>query len=276
MSVRSIVRQILPPSVRSLVLQIIPPSVRRIVPDGVRRTPPLTWSVPGALVSANVAAREPATNRLATFFEQRKTGPGIFKWRQYFDAYERHFHPFVGREAHVLEIGVYSGGSIDMWRDYFGPRAHLYGIDIEPVCKSYEKDRTRIFIGDQADRAFWREFRHQVPQIDILIDDGGHTAEQQITTLEEMLPHLSMGGVYLCEDLHSESHFGELAARLANRLNSFALLNGTTNVAAQADNIQSAIHSVHFYPFAIVIEKNQSPIECFTAPKHGTEWQAFL
>lgn len=268
MSIRSIVRQILPPCVRRIV--------RRIIHAGVRRTPPLTWSVPGALVSSNVADREPVSNRLETFFEQRKTGPGIFKWRHYFDAYERHFRPFVGREAHVLEIGVYSGGSLDMWRDYFGPRAHIYGIDIEPACKSYEKDRTRIFTGDQADRAFWREFRRQIPQIDILIDDGGHTPECQITTLEEMLPHLSMGGVYLCEDLQSsESHFGEFAARLANRLSSSALLIGTTGVATETDAIQSAIHSVHFYPFAIVIEKNQSPIECFTASKHGTEWQAF-
>jgi hypothetical protein len=47
---------------------------------------------------------------------------------------------------------------------------------------------TSIHIGDQGDREFWRAFRERVPPVDVLIDDGGHQPEQQIVTLEEMLP----------------------------------------------------------------------------------------
>ncbi len=66
-----------------------------------------------------------------------------------------------------------------MWRDYLGPKAIIYGVDTEPDCRVYENDGVKIFIGDQADRSFWREFRRKVPALDIVIDDGGHQPEQQ-------------------------------------------------------------------------------------------------
>src|SRR5262245_44116725 len=89
-------------------------------------------------------------NLLREFFDNRKQGLGIWKWNHYFDIYDRHFHRFRGKEVHILEIGVYSGGSLEMWRDYFGPKAVIFGVDIEPDCRAYETTRTRIFIGDQA------------------------------------------------------------------------------------------------------------------------------
>ena len=38
---------------------------------------------------------------------------------------------------------------------------------------------------------------------DIIIDDGGHTMEQQIASIETLFPALNEGGVYLCEDTHT-------------------------------------------------------------------------
>src|SRR4051812_2939766 len=65
-------------------------------------------------------------NRMREFFDARRTGPGIWKWNHYFDIYHRHLAKFVGRGAHVMEIGVYSGGSLEMWGGYiWGGR---YGI----------------------------------------------------------------------------------------------------------------------------------------------------
>ena len=133
---------------------------------------------------------------LVKFFDGRQTGPGIWKWRHYFPIYERHFEKFRGREVHFLEIEIYSGGSLDMWREYLGPRAYIYGVDIEPSCKAYEGNRTRIFIGDQADPKFWADFRQQVPILDAVLDDGGHVFHQQVATVNELLPHLRPGGVF--------------------------------------------------------------------------------
>src|SRR4051812_8829578 len=194
-------------------------------------------------------------NPLLDYFNAHAEGRGIWKWNHYFDIYHRHFRKFVGTEVHVLEVGVYSGGSLQMWKEYFGPKCRVYGVDIHPACKDFEDQHTRIFIGDQEDRTFWGSVKQEVPALDILIDDGGHTAEQQIVTLEEMLPHLRPGGVYLCEDIHGSMNvFSAYAHGLALQLNS--------SRTAEQDRIprtpfQSVVHSVHSYPWVTVIEKTE-------------------
>ena len=66
--------------------------------------------------------------------------------------------PFRGSQTHVLEIGIYSGASLEMWCDYFGSKAHIYGVDIESARKSYDNSMIKLFIGDQANRKFWSQF----------------------------------------------------------------------------------------------------------------------
>jgi hypothetical protein len=223
----------------------------------------------------NITSPSVANNPLRSYFDSVKQGRGIWKWIHYFDIYDRHFRQFVGKEVHVVEVGIYSGGSLDMWKYYFGSRCSVFGIDIEPACKAYEADKTRVFIGDQSDRDFWREFRKEVPKVDILIDDGGHIPEQQIVTLEEMLPHISPGGVYMCEDVHGEhNRFAAYVSGLGQALN--AAKRCETQHEVLPSSFQKFIASIHQYPFVTVIEKTSSPVTRFIAPKHGTEWQPFL
>ncbi|HMJ64679.1 MAG TPA: class I SAM-dependent methyltransferase [Candidatus Binatia bacterium] len=208
-------------------------------------------------------------NPLREYFESRVEGRGIWKWLHYFDIYHRHLGKFVGREVHIVEIGIFSGGSLDMWKHYFGPKCRVYGVDIEPACKKYEDEKTKIFIGDQADRGFWKAFREAAPAVDILIDDGGHLPEQQIVTLEEMLPHLRQGGVYICEDVHSLwNGFAAYVAGLADSLNAFV-------ESGEPSTFQRDIHSVHLYPFVTVIEKCSPPRRQFSSVRHGTQWEPF-
>jgi hypothetical protein len=217
-----------------------------------------------------------AENPLRAFFEARTTGRGIWKWEHYFDIYDRHFAKFVGRDVHLVEIGVYSGGSLEMWKSYLGERATIHGVDIEEACRAYDDDKTHIHIGDQADRGFWRQFRQDVPQLDIVIDDGNHTPKQQIITLEELLLHLRRGGVYLCEDVHGVHHeFLAYVAGMVNSLNTADRIPGAL-LAATPTAFQRAIYAVHIYPWVVVIERTDGPVEQFSAPKHGTEWQPFL
>jgi hypothetical protein len=98
-------------------------------------------------------------NPLRSFFESHHEGRGIYKWSHYFDIYHRHFSKFIGREVHVLEVGAYSGGSLQMWREYFGPKCLVYGVDIQEECRVYEDQWTKIIVGDQADRRFWKRFK---------------------------------------------------------------------------------------------------------------------
>ena len=210
---------------------------------------------------------EPPPNPLRDYFENHTEGRGIWKWRHYFELYQRHFNKFVNRTVNILEIGIYSGGSLDMWRSYFGQKCHVYGVDIENACKSYENEHTTVFIGDQADREFWKDFRSKTPPIDILIDDGGHRPEQQRITLEEMLPHLRCGGVYFCEDVHGKwNDFAAYASSLVDKLNHDGDMN----------DFRNSIHSIHFYPFCVIIEKHVAPPDKLVAPKQGTKWQPFF
>jgi methyltransferase family protein len=208
------------------------------------------------------------TNPLREYFDAHETGRGVWKWLHYFDAYHRHFAKFVNRDVHILEIGVFGGGSLEMWRNYFGPNCHVYGVDIEPVCKTYEQERTKIFIGDQADPSFWKSFRAQVPTLDIVLDDGGHETEQQVVTLEALLPHLRPGGVYLCEDITGvRNPFSSYLNGLISSLNITRQREGYKTTA-----FQQAIGSVHFYPLVAVIERLDEVRESLDSVRRGSEW----
>jgi hypothetical protein len=224
------------------------------------------WDTP---LPQNCEKISPApANPLWDYFSSYENGPGIWKWTHYFEAYHRHFSRFIGQPVNLLEIGIYSGGSLPMWQSYFGNNCQIFGVDIENACKCYETDRIRVFIGDQEDRAFWARFRQEVPEIHILIDDGGHMPEQQIVTLEEMLPYMPAGSVYVCEDIHGLSNrFAAYATALVHNLNA---------MSRSTSYYQQSIHSIHFYPYLCVIEKHESPPTSLVAPKHGTEWQPFL
>jgi hypothetical protein len=227
---------------------------------------------------SRLADKSPSpTNPLISYFESHNEGPGVWKWKHYFDAYHRHFSRFIGRDVHVLEVGIYSGGSLLMWRNYFGEHAHIYGVDINEACRACEDDRTTVFIGDQADRSFWAEVKKAAPLIDIVIDDGGHLPEQQLVTLEELLPHVRAGGVYFCEDIHSRFNgFAAYVQGLSDNLNDFfwrVREKPVPAVYSSPSTFQAAINSIHLYPFAVVVEKRDQPLDEFVAPQQGTQWQ---
>jgi hypothetical protein len=225
----------------------------------------------GQAITPDGARPEPSEpNPLETYFEQHQEGPGVWKWRHYFEIYHRHFEKFVDREVHVVEIGVYSGGSLAMWKHYFGTECRIYGVDIEPACRAYEDDRTRIFIGDQGDPEFWSRFLAEVPAIDVVIDDGSHQPTHQIATLEALLPSLRPGGVYLCEDVAKPNNpFHDYIDGLSRNLHEPAT---GTDYERQPTAFQRTVQAVHLYPWVTVIEKRDTPLDSLTAPKHGSEW----
>ena len=83
----------------------------------------------------------------------------VHKWGHYMPIYSKLFEPFrkrsrSGRAIRFLEIGVAKGGSLDMWRQYFGNEAVIFGIDIDPACADFNGKNAEVRIGSQADPAF--------------------------------------------------------------------------------------------------------------------------
>lgn len=144
---------------------------------------------------------------------QHYEGPLLHKWSNYIDIYDYHFSKYREQEIVFLEIGISHGGSLKFWREYFGPKAKIFAIDIDPDCKKFETENTKIFIGSQEDAEFLEKVKKEIPPIDILLDDGGHTMKQQIVTFNTMFDHVKENGIYACEDTHT-SYFPEYGGGL--------------------------------------------------------------
>lgn len=125
------------------------------------------------------------------------------KHSTYFYSYDYFFEKYIGKQITFVEIGVLGGGSLFMWRDFFGPNARIIGVDLNPNAKKWETHGFEIYIGNQSDPNFWSKFCSEVGNLDVVLDDGGHTYEQQIITVECLLPHINDNGILLVEDTHT-------------------------------------------------------------------------
>ena len=180
----------------------------------------------------------------------------------YFQAYEEMFNEYVGKKITLVEIGVLQGGSLFMWKEYFGKDARIIGIDLHPNAKELEKHGFEIYIGSQSDVNFWKNFYSKVGKIDILIDDGGHTNNQQIVTLSESINNVNDGGIIVVEDVHtsyfkkfgnpSKFSFINYSKYLIDVINSrFA----ETNINKK-NNFKKKIYSISFYESIVGIKIN--------------------
>jgi hypothetical protein len=116
--------------------------------------------------------------------------------------YHTHLDPIRQDVRKVLEIGIARGASLRMWRDYF-PNATIHGFD-QNVLADPLPDRVHLHQGDQANRdSLGRLLEATGSDFDLIVDDGGHTMEQQQVSLGVLFPHLRPGGLYGLEDLHT-------------------------------------------------------------------------
>lgn len=221
-------------------------------------------------------------NDLKKYFENNP-GHLLDKWMHYFEIYDRHFSKYRGTDVHVLEFGVSHGGSMQMWKDYFGPAAKIYGVDINQNCKTLEEDQVEIFVGDQQDRTFLKSLTERIPRIDILIDDGGHTMKQQIATFEELFPHIQDNGVYLCEDLHTSywpeygggyKRRGSFIEYSKNFIDSIHAWHSLQKRKLCITDFTRSAHSLHYYDSILVIEKRliEKPYSRKTGTPQGSDF----
>jgi hypothetical protein len=193
-------------------------------------------------------------------------GKLIHKWDHYFDIYEKHFSKYRGKKVNMLEIGISHGGSMQLWKKYFGTDIHIYAIDINPDCKKLEEENTTIFIGSQSDKAFLKSVTQQLPELDIIIDDGGHTMAQQLISFETLFMKVKEGGLYMVEDTHtsywSEFHGGlgksgtfiEESKKLIDMLYESHIHE--TNALKYSD-ISRNISCISFYDSIVVFDKEK-------------------
>jgi hypothetical protein len=136
-----------------------------------------------------------------------KKYPNGHKKYSYFELYDKIFSPFQNSDSvKILEIGVYKGNSINMWKEYFGEKATVVGIDINPECTEFEERNRSIFvrIGSQEDTEFLSSIISEFGKFDIIIDDGSHVSSHMIRSFNFLFKNgLNDGGVYFAEDTNT-------------------------------------------------------------------------
>lgn len=190
------------------------------------------------------------------------------KHTSYFQVYEKLLAPYRGTAFTFVEVGVYNGGSLFMWRDFFGPQARIIGVEFNPDAKIWESEGFEIHIGDQADPSFWDTFYSQVGPIDVMLDDGGHSNEQQIVTVAKAAENVNNGGLIIVEDTHtsymkqfgnpSKYSFMNFAFDVVHSINNrFPAVDSSTN------SLSSTISAVEFFESIVSFRVDRA--ECFVS-----------
>ena len=120
------------------------------------------------------------------------------KSRSYLRNYEKYFSRFTGN-VNLLELGIFHGGSLLLWRDYF-PGGVIAGLDINEVKVPDETGRIRVYRGKQQDTALLERIAAECGPFDIIIDDASHVGEPTKVSFWKLFGHLKEGGIYVIED----------------------------------------------------------------------------
>ena len=200
------------------------------------------------------------------------------KCANYFQVYQDLLSGYVGKKITFVEVGVLHGGSLFMWREYFGDQARIIGVDLNPNAKQLEKHGFEIFIGSQSSNVFYENFYSKIGKVDILIDDGGHDNDQQIITLNKTIPNIKDGGILLVEDTHasylkkhgnpSKYSFINYSKHLIDVINS--IFPGT-NIKTK-NKFKNKIYSIAFYESVVALkideEKSLDNISLYNQTKN--------
>lgn len=202
---------------------------------------------------------------MSEFISERafETSPHYsIKHSNYFAIYDSLLKQFQGKNVTFVEIGVLDGGSLFMWRTFFGDKARIIGIDLNPEAIKWREHGFEIFIGDQRRISFWKEFFSNVGNIDILLDDGGHKNDQQIVTTLCVLPNINDGGILIVED--TQTSFMKFGNFKQNSFINF-MLGNVKKIHARCDDLilnnnifAELVHSIEFYSGICAIKVNRN------------------
>lgn len=142
-------------------------------------------------------------------------GQPVAKIDHFFDDYEPILEGIRRPATRILEIGIDGGGSLELWRRYFGDDAVIVGLDIETAAAGGAPADVVTYVGSQTDTALLGSIVSRHGPFDLVIDDASHMVSHQIATFEFLYPTLASEGVYICEDSFT-SYWPEYGGRLGS------------------------------------------------------------
>jgi hypothetical protein len=156
----------------------------------------------GVVVSFHTNALEMVDNMdnraidASAYDTDKAAHPHYLRW------YEEYFTPLLDKNIKLLELGVYKGGSLLLWRDYFD-KGLIVGLDMNSVDVPDGSGRIRLYQGQQQDTSLLDQIASEnAPEgFDIIIDDCSHIGELTRISFWHLFDnHLKPGGLYVIED----------------------------------------------------------------------------
>lgn len=123
-------------------------------------------------------------------------------FHNYCRQYEPLLTPWREKPVRLLEIGVFRGESVKIWRDIFHNATCIVGVDINPQCEQYNNPAKNIYIeiADATKKDVIEMLNRKYGPFDIVIDDGSHVNIDVFQTFEHEFPLLLNNGIYIVED----------------------------------------------------------------------------
>jgi hypothetical protein len=196
--------------------------IPRLISSGFVKRTPYVRSFGSSLIPSHLASQLEKVNTLAPTKMCRvmsKYGSDKGRVHNYTTVYSALFKERGDQPLRILELGMGTnnpdvlsnmgmfgapGASLFGWRELF-PKSLVYGADIDRRIL-FQKDRIKTFYCNQLDqtsiRGLWSHPELQ-GGADVIIEDGLHTLEANISFLEGSLQHLRPGGTYITEDIAS-------------------------------------------------------------------------
>lgn len=196
------------------------------------------------------------------------------KDKSYFDIYETLLKPYKNKQITLVEVGISTGGSLFMWKNFLGKKSKIIGVDANPKCKYFEKYGFTIEIGDQASEIFWDKFYKKYKKVDILIDDGGHRNDQQIITTLKSAKNLRNKGLIIIEDVGT-SYMKKFGNPSKNSFINFSkmiiddLFVKFSLVEKRKFSLADHIYSIKFYGALVCFEINRDLVKRFGSIKNN-------
>ena len=154
---------------------------------------------------------------------------------------------------------------MQLWREYFGQEATIFGIDIDENCAQFDGLAGQVRIGSQDDPEFLRSVVAEMGGVDVILDDGSHHMDHIPKSLDALYPLLSEGGIYMIEDLHT-SFWEQFGGGLRSEGNFFRKVSSIVEdmhhwyhgTKPSNPSLFNAVTGVHIHDSVVVFEKNQS------------------
>jgi hypothetical protein len=123
----------------------------------------------------------------------------------YLELYEKLLFNKKETAKNILEVGIFDGGSIKLWHDYF-QNATIYGLDVKKISDTWDgiKNNKRIQLGcfDAYNDIFFKtQLLNKNIKFDMMLDDGPHTLESMKQFIKLYSQIMADDGILIIEDI---------------------------------------------------------------------------